>query len=257
MKHPDFTAAQLRDLKRLGVTREQVEALRRVLPSIQWTTQSVPVTDIYKRLLAIASDAEKLAKELKQLKRPHDRATGQASFLLWEAHGQRLHDDHYAAPLEPMPLNPPPDKLAMEIERLAAVADAAIARMKDKRGKLKQSRPMPASPRPIANIDEALLDGWGKTYTDHLTDEQLRRGEYPRPLPAYPFAPSIADGSPFRKIVSLCYQAAHHPTVYPERAIKTYLRYEHQRWGDVFEWTEVSPTQSIGRKRQGDGRSEK
>lgn len=249
---PNFSTDQRKRLARLGVTPEQVAELIRVLPSVAASGKNPPkLADVRAPLEKIRDTAAILARDIARVSSHRDdRALSMAAFLLWDAHGQRLHDDYFAAPLEPRPRNLPPDKLAKEIKRLAEIADDALKRIAGK-----QTRHRIADPQPVSLIDHALLEGWNKTHSAHLSDDDLRNGDYP-PLPEYPFGPGErGHRAKFRKIVEICYQASGHPNADPERATKAYAARERVRFADLFEWTEAGPSRDIGIRK--DGRSKK
>lgn len=230
---PCFTSEHKRQLRRHSVTAEQVGELEKILPHIRLSAQPALMADVRSRLQDIADAAHTLASAIKRLDHGIGPADSAAAWRLYEAHSTQLAADHLADPHTHYPNNPDPQALRVEAARLEAIANAA---MEPLRGK--QARARTGSLLPVSWIDDALLDGWSKTHTNHLSDDDLRKGNYP-PLPAYPFAPS--QGRAFREIVSICYQAAGHPTADPERAIKNYLRGERKRFDGLFDDRDTSP----------------
>lgn len=226
---PRFTQEHKRQLRNQDVTAEQIEALEKVLPHILLSAQSVPMNDVRERLQNIADAAHALAAAIKRLDHGTDPADSAAAWRLDEAHSDQLAADHLADPLQAhYPDNPDPQALRGEIERLESITNAAIEPLQGR-----QSRRRTGSPWPVSQIDDALLQGWNRTHTAHLSDDDLRNGNYP-PIPDYPFKPR--KGGAFREIVSICYQAAGHPTTDPEWAIKSYLHSERERW----EWMDAN-----------------
>jgi hypothetical protein len=250
--HPEFKTDQRKRLTALGVTAEQIAELARILPSIAaYGTRPVKLGDVRKRLSAIAESARLLARELNRLSRGgNDPALNVTSYLLWDAHGVRLRRDRDAVPLDKPPRNPPPDKLATEITRLSEVANSALKQIAGR-----QARHCPANPQAISFINYALLEGWCKTHNAHLSGNDLRASNCP-PLPEYPFAPGErGHRAKFRKVVEICYQASGHPNPDPERAVKAHGKLERKQFASLFEWTEISPTHGIGKRK--DSRSKK
>ncbi len=218
---PSFTKELKRQLRNQDVTAEQIEALEKVLPHLRSFSQSVPMPDVRERLQNVADAAHALAIAIKRLDHGTDPADSAAAWRLDEAHSDQLATDHLADPLQAhYPDNPDPQALRVEVERLEGIADAAIKPLRQTRGKK-------GSLLPVSWIDDALLQGWNQTHTAHLSDDDLRSGNYP-PIPDYPFAPR--NSGAFQEIVSICYQAAGYPTSDIDRAIKNYLRSERKRW---------------------------
>ena len=78
-----------------------------------------------------------------------------------------------------------------------------------------------ASHYPIGFIDEALLSGFLKAHNHwHGT---MGSGSA-TPLPPYLVTASCAEGSNYRRIVEICYEAAGHGAGSRERAIKSFIR---------------------------------
>lgn len=252
---PDFTQAQRRQVKTLGVTPEQIAELARALPHIAiYGRESTSQGVVRKRLSEVADAAHALAIALKRLERANDRADGYAAALLFEAHSDRLAADWRADPMQPKyPDNPDPDALRVEVARLETIARDACVRIEGK-----QARSSAGSPQPVSWIDDALLRGWEKTYNAHLSDDDLRSGN-PPPLPEYPFGPSErGHRAKFRKVVEICFQAAGYknPAASAERACKVFAKHERALFADLYEWTDANPTQGQGHKKA-DSRSKK
>ncbi len=99
----------------------------------------------------------------------------------------------------------------------------------------KQTRHRDADPRIIRWIFEALTAGHG---AEHYI---LGREAYPRhgddwPAvdthpPPFNFKPSSSEGSPFREVVGICYEAMTGAPRDPERAIKAFIRQRSRQVG--------------------------
>jgi hypothetical protein len=113
---------------------------------------------------------------------------------------------------------------AARLEALARICDGALTILP------KQTRHRDADPRPIQGIYEDLIRGHG---TEHYIlgdgDDRPATGTHP---PPFTIKPSSSQGSQFRNIVSVCYEAmTDDPDADPERAIKAFIKQRKERMG--------------------------
>ena len=90
----------------------------------------------------------------------------------------------------------------------------------------KPVRHLAASPYPIGLIDQALLSGFLKAHNHWPGTTGTGSAT---PLPPYLVSASYAEGSNYRRIVEICYEAAGFGVGSRERAIKAFIGWRKQR----------------------------
>lgn len=205
---PDFTAAQRRQLKRYGVTDEQMRQLRGVLRLVRLHAVADAHVDMKAardRLQAI----ERLATELSRKLLVVNASAGQALAMLdcrfWmertetDTEIEGLARQHYS------------QELKWLVEAAKTGREELPAR----------TRPGPrntASPKPVRAIHDALRLGWMKGQGNRMLNAR-----YPDDL-----MPSEGRQSAFRGIVGICYQAVG-GNKDPLRAIQTFMAQERKK----------------------------
>lgn len=203
-RHPrfarTFTKAQRGDLARLGCTDAQVERLARILPAIaRYDAQGPSLAAARAPLRKLAAEAHKAAAALRVVLDAHDEATQESRTRLLQALAA-LQPARCEADPERTSLRKRHDGREVEARRLlAAVQDVEqAAQHAIECMPTAQSRAV-AHPFPVGLIAAALdVDG-----------------------PQVPCSASA--GSPFRRIASVCYQAAGVARE-PVRAIREHLK---------------------------------
>lgn len=217
----NFTAAQRRELRRLGVCDQQMEALRFATVTIKRVLYPAAAhNDVAALLDRIADASRELGLKLHSLAAQIDSAHATAFCLVetgyWQ--GDRLGDEGPSAAYHLIP-------------RLAALSSAAVAGKESLPEGPARSRT--ADWQPIKKIDSALLHGWVKAHGPFVRSSgdpesvavALAEIHAQAPAKPYPkeFRPSSSADSVFRRIVGICYAAAGAVNNDPERAIKAYV----------------------------------
>ena len=114
------------------------------------------------------------------------------------------------------------DRALVSIGAALRVIEKAIAGLPDK-----PTRHRTASPQLVSLIDKALLSGFLKAH-GHWPGTSGQGSD--KPLPAYPIKTSCADGSDYRRIVEVCFEAAGAEADQGrERAIREFMRQKRAR----------------------------
>lgn len=233
MALPNFTADQRRELRRLGVSDQQVEELRAAALSIKLALYPAAArNDVLALLNRVEATSQELIRALTSLAQGIDSAHATASALVEEQYWSvdRFEDDGPTAAHHLIP-------------RLTALANAA------KSGKTTlPSRPVRhrvGDWRPIKAIKSALLHGWVKAHGPFAysvaegedVGDMIAHAKRHPPAEPYPkrFDASSSPNSTFRRIVGICYAMAGARNPDPERAIKAYLAHERKARAAVME----------------------
>jgi len=219
---PNFSQQDRKSLKKLGVVEAQIEQLRYARLTVRLSvSQPAARNDIADLLNDVAIMAESLLRKTGAISAQSTAAHAVAHSLIEQGYWNTIPDDsggqsfHCLAP------------------RLRALRDAA-SKGKDELSP-RPSRYRSANPQPVHSIAEALVFGWSKEHGSNVYKSQLVDGKEvmtycngPQRKP-YPdtLTPSAADGSAFRKIVGICYEAEGGNSD-PLAAIKAYLRKERE-----------------------------
>lgn len=204
---PEFTAAQRKRLKYLGVIREQVERLRAVLVAVQSALQREPAQGDVRGVLGdVAKHTRALLAILGPMVSRNDIARAAAIEHMDEAFMDRRREAG-------QPLRFEEGEVAMRIlipqlQQLHLVADTAFKKMG---GHLQPARSRTAHWIGVGVIDGALRDGWEFAHSGESIPEK--------------FKPTANEGSTFREVVGICYEAAGAGVdADPLRAIRAYMR---------------------------------
>lgn len=219
---PDFSDAARARLKALGVIDAQVEKLRFACVMIRLRiSRPAPRNEVAELLGDVAKLSEKLLRKLAAIELQATPAYLLAHLLIEQGYWPARPHDSGASSSESV------------FPRLAAVRDAA--REGKKSLPRVASRYRSADPHPIRAISDALKRGWSSQHGSagfRVTSERggevrtYRADHQSKPFPTTLKA-SAADGSPFRAIVGICYEAVGgNPD--PLAAIKAYLKSERQ-----------------------------
>ncbi|NYE27316.1 hypothetical protein HDE78_000241 [Rhodanobacter sp. K2T2] len=209
---PNFTDAQLSQLKDLGVIPEQVENLRFAVALTRAELKdSAARNDVAELLREVGELAEKLALRLRALVSQRDVAHSAAHSYIEVAYwAKRGNDD---GPTSSHHLCPSLDALGESARESLALLPSGATRHRT------------ASHRPIEHIDRALRDGWRRAHGSGVS----AYGTPTNVPPPYPgkLKPSVgtSESRVFRQICGICYEAAGYGIDHdPLRAIKTYMR---------------------------------
>lgn len=196
-----FSPSHINALAGLGVETEQRIRLEPSLRVIRLYSEPAPKLAEVRRHLEEVAEATRGASRalLALLGAPEtESARNEARLRLRQA---SLRLDPSGLVEEPL------DRMATMLRDLLNVAEKAVSRTPEE-----QSRPQ-AHPYPIAYIDHALRIGFDAVW--RMVPREDRK--------ANPFTPSAVKGSPFRKVVAVCYGAAGVANSDPLRAIRAYL----------------------------------
>lgn len=215
---PEFSDSDRRRLSALGVVDAQVAHLRHACVHV-WLHTRKPAArnDVAELLDDVSELADKLLNKLAAIGSRVSAAHASAHTLIELEYWKVRPDDSG------------PTSFHCLAPRIEALRDAA------RQGKQElpssPSRHRSASPYPVGKIAEALQTGWREAYgsSAHSVRYEGGREVYPKERMGkrYPRAliPSAADGSAFRAIVGICYEAmGGNPD--PVAAIKNYLKAE-------------------------------
>lgn len=204
-----FTAAQIEDLRRRGVTSPQLERLKAALRVIAYCAEGAPpLPEVRKALKGVEKQTAEAAHTLSALLSApaHETARTEAKERFLEAL-RSLYPDQSRPSVGSFfePYTPGMEfaaRLVQIVEDIQRVAQTALDGVPSKATKT------PAHWYPIFYIHEALSH-------EHYTSSPGNRE---------PFPPSASLTSPFRIIVGICYTAAGTKTTDPETAIRDYLK---------------------------------
>lgn len=248
---PDFTKGQRQRLVRLGVSAQQVEQLRFALMDVKRVLFKPAGGNEVKAVLAdIADQAEELTKKLTratlQVEAAHAEAMARIEERWWEIRRANAQDKARAilksgtgdpdsradAAINALHGDDGQTSMHHLIPRLTALVDAARSGIDNIGSKPRRHRV--ADPLPVRAINDALLRGWS-----HEHGPPVRAGDgygtVPRTNP-YPreLRPSSKEGSAFREIVRICYEAAGAPTEHDRlRAIEAFLQFRRKQQDEL------------------------
>lgn len=205
-QHLDFTAAQRKRLKELGVIPEQVERLRAVLVVVQSVLERAPAqNDVKAALEEVSKQTHSLLAILRPMVSKDDVARAAAI--------EHMNEAFMACRREAgQPLRFEEGEVAMRIlipqlQQLHLAADTAFKKMGSH---LEPARSRTAQWIGVGVIDGALLDGWELAHPHEPIPERV--------------APTAREGSTFREVAGICYEAAGAGAdADPLRAIRAYV----------------------------------
>ena len=189
-----FSKEQRRELARLGVLPQQVHALENFTLNFceAWLQPPQPLNEIKKSLSVVSDGIGSAIRELKELQTAPTRTVKYAANL------------HLEVEMFERGISDITEIMSLLSDMEAIVKSAASF-------KISQARHTSADSLPIRRIDEALRRGYAAAYPG-------------KGLPKdFPW-PSSSDGSKFRQIVGVCYQAMKQKNEDPESAIRKYMR---------------------------------
>ncbi|MBI3375006.1 MAG: hypothetical protein HY017_25065 [Betaproteobacteria bacterium] len=200
---PTFSPEQRAELHRLGAIDAQIDELEaNALPiSLAWLRNPPTLQDVRDQLEAVFVAVECAAAAMSGLLRAGDAMTlakREAQARILEACYEIHHDPHDEHDLV--------EKASYALSRVQAVVKHARDSLPNA-----QRRTGAASPRPVEWIYQSLVSGFTKGHR--------------QPLPPYTLRVSSSQGSPFREIVGICYDAMGQRNTDPERAIKAFIKW--------------------------------
>jgi hypothetical protein len=221
---PDFTPAQVRELKSLDLCDEQIGELRKALLEVQRIMREPPAFNDVRALLnkvsGLSADLiDALARIALYPDAAHSAAYGFIEAGYWQ--GERANDRG-------------PTSVAHLIPRLSALNKAALAGLEELPAK--PARHRTADPRPIERIASALSYGWSKAQGSIVESMDAKPTASRHRLPKK-FRPSRSPGCAFLRIASICY-AAVGGEVEPDAAIRSHLQAEKAERKDLIEGIE-------------------
>jgi hypothetical protein len=213
---PHFSSEQRDYLARLGLIPAQVDALETAL-----SLCALYIGQPQSRMADVRAVLDGLAKKLKRAKHDVSRVLGNSNL-------PALHDaslllqiaDFNRRARSPKADGDHDPRLLAELAQLLEASEELVGQARLKLPK-EQARAR-ASPRPIEIIDHALQLSWTQAHTDSGA-------------PAYPFRVSTGEGSAFRHIVGVCYQAMGRRKADPVRAIRAFKKAERELYARLRE----------------------
>lgn len=196
---PRFSKVERAELTELGLIESQIDQLQ---------TIALPLARAWLKPLPRLQDVR---DELNSLSNSMSSALASMSALLTAAAPSR---GRYEA-LQRLVLEDFEEHGSYEsiqvAHRMLLRAYSVVRRAQDSLPKT-QRRQATADILPVVRINEALLSGFTKGHSS--------------PLPPYTLHPSASPGSPFRRIVGICYEAMGLVNTDPERAIKKFIAWQ-------------------------------
>lgn len=188
-----FTEEQRERLRKLDLLTEQIAEIESALPlNRSLLEQPAGMADVREELSVLSA----------ALKRAHAAAE-----KVDKGKSPKLNEARWRLELADFDTTNACETLPTVLKALAA-ADIGIQRaLADLPNK--ERRSVAADFRPVARIKKALLDGFIKAHK--------------LPLPPCTLRVSSSEGSKFREIVGICYEAMGQKNADPERAIKQYI----------------------------------
>lgn len=229
-----FTAEQRRELSEtLGLLPEQIDEVESTLPSIRAFLKKAPArNDVLAKLQDLATALRSAHDSIASLLAPNSmegEISVKQSALAWV----------HAASFD---VGEPADALDMSLPSLRSALSVVDQAVKDVSG-LGATRNRTASTRPVALVDGALLRGFLKAH-GHLPGRSAELAGSPRLIPSYVLAPSAilappakersltpsaAEGSDYRRIVEMSYEAAGSRRGSREKAIKAFINQQKKK----------------------------
>lgn len=197
---PNFSPDQRKRLRGLGLIDAQIDELEaNALPiSRAWLQKTPTLQDVRDELQALFVAMERAAAALSGLQSTATmtpaKREAQARILeaCFEIHDDP-HDNHDFV-----------EKASHALSRVKAMVQHAQESLPNT-----QRRSAAASHGPVAWIHEALVSGFANGHC--------------QPLPRYTLRTSSSQGSRFREIVGICYEAMGQGNTDPERAIRAFI----------------------------------
>lgn len=205
---PRFTDNQRQQLQRLGLLPQQIETLEASLPLSRILLKNpAPMAEVREELRDLHKAIKKVQKATAKISEGTTPARKEAYWRLQWAATELEREKITIVDLVGLEFTKPLDWLEIGHKFTENALDNLP----------KQQRRKQADSRPIERIDKALLEGFTKAHKP--------------PFPPYTLKVSSSDGSTFRQIVGICYEAMGQEHCDPERAIKNYLRITKHRSG--------------------------
>lgn len=206
-RRPEFTAAQRKRLKDLGVIPEQIERLRAVLVVVQSALQRDPAqADVRDVLGDVAKHTHSLLATLRPMVSRNDVARAVAIEHMDEAFMDLRREAR-----QPLRFEEGEVAIRILIPQLQQLHLAAHNAFRKMGSYLKPARSRTANWIGVSVLDGALRDGWGLAHPHEPIPEK--------------FEPTAKEGSTFREVVGICYEAAGAGIdADPLRAIRGYMR---------------------------------
>lgn len=241
MPFPDFSEIQRKTLQDLGVCEEQIQELRKALLTVRSAVQPKAArNEVLEQLDAVIDLADALDAKLRALQTTpaisHQSALQRIEQEFWQRAGDLSGPNVHSA-ISPL------------LELLAGSARSAKAGLPEV-----ATRHSVSDPRPIIRIEEALYSGWLKRHgpfaESWVQPEGGEKAEVAamaeaakraRAAPPYPreFKASVSEGTYFREIVALCYEAVGYPR-FPKRALEAFVKRENAQRKELRDaWKEL------------------